>query len=135
MLLAVFLPASAVHFVRRLDERARGGFAGRTGAVDISGAVAPAFRVRPGDQPGGGPGWIPDQADWGARLTIAVPGCYRIDMLTDPGARPGCVASDGERLWRGCPERGGVAPPAPRPAARGGRPPLTPALARRSPLS
>ncbi|HUZ56777.1 MAG TPA: hypothetical protein VMU94_30165 [Streptosporangiaceae bacterium] len=43
------------------------------------------------------PGLLPDQTDWGARLTVAMPGCYGLDMLTDPGTRPGCIASDGER--------------------------------------
>jgi len=61
------------------------------------------------------PGPIPDQTDWGARLTVAMPGCYRIDMLTDPGARAGCVASDGERMWRVYPDRVAVRPAGPLP--------------------
>lgn len=51
------------------------------------------------------PGLLPDETEWGAGLTVAMPGCYRIDMLTDPGTRPGCIASDGERAWRVYPDR------------------------------
>jgi len=51
------------------------------------------------------PGLLPDETDWRAVLTVAMPGCYRIDMLTDPGTRPGCIASDGHRAWRVYPDR------------------------------
>ncbi len=65
------------------------------------------------------PASIPDQTDWRARVTVAMPGCYRIDMLTDPGARAACIASDGERMWRVYPDRVAVGPAGPLPPGIG----------------
>ncbi len=52
----------------------------------------------------------PDEADWEARLTVAMPGRYRIEMITDPRFRPASIASDGEHLWRIYPDRVAVRP-------------------------
>jgi outer membrane lipoprotein-sorting protein len=51
-----------------------------------------------------------------ARLQVAMPGCYRIDAVTDPGTRPTSTACDGERLWLVYPDRVAVRPAAPPPA-------------------
>jgi hypothetical protein len=40
-----------------------------------------------------------------ARLAVAMPGCYLIEAVTDPGHMPGRIACDGQRLWRAYPDR------------------------------
>lgn len=47
----------------------------------------------------------PENVDRTARLTVAMPGCYRIEALTDPGPKPACIACDGEQLWLVYPDR------------------------------
>src|SRR5215470_9622735 len=51
-----------------------------------------------------------------ARLTVAMPGCYLIDAITDPGRKPARTACNGQRLWRAYPDRVAVraAEPLPR---------------------
>ena len=58
----------------------------------------------------------PDNADRTARLQVAMPGCYRIDTLTDPGTGPASTACDGNRLWLVYPDRLAVRPATPPPA-------------------
>jgi hypothetical protein len=58
----------------------------------------------------------PQNIDRAARLHVAMPGCYRIDTLTDPGTKPASVACDGNRLWLVYPGRIVVRPAAPPPA-------------------
>jgi len=48
-----------------------------------------------------------------------MPGCYRIEMLTDAAARAACIASDGERMWRVYPDRVAVGPAGPLPPGIG----------------
>lgn len=47
---------------------------------------------------------------------MAMPGCYRIDAVTDPGTKPASTACDGNRLWLVYPDRIAVRPAAPLPA-------------------
>ena len=63
----------------------------------------------PGDAP-------PENVDRTARLQVAMPGCYRIDAVTDPGPKPVSTACDGNHLWLVYPDRIAVRPAAPPPA-------------------
>ena len=47
----------------------------------------------------------PENVDRTARLQVAMPGCYRIDAVTDPGSKPVSTACDGSRLWLVYPDR------------------------------
>jgi hypothetical protein len=58
----------------------------------------------------------PQDIDLTARLTVAMPGCYRIEAMTDPGSKPACMASDGEHLWKVYLDRIAVGPAEPPPA-------------------
>ena len=58
----------------------------------------------------------PGNVNLTARLQVAMPGCYRIDMVTDPGTKPATTACDGDRLWLVYPDRIAVRPAAPPPA-------------------
>jgi hypothetical protein len=58
----------------------------------------------------------PEDVNRTARLQVAMPGCYRIDAVTDPGTRPATTACDGDRLWLVYPDRIAVRPAAPPPA-------------------
>jgi hypothetical protein len=58
-----------------------------------------------------------EDVDLAARLTVAMPGRYRIDAVTDPGTRPTCTACNGDRLWLVYPDHIAVRPAAPLPAA------------------
>jgi hypothetical protein len=40
-----------------------------------------------------------------ARLTVAMPGCYLIEAITDPRRKPAQIACNGQRLWRAYPDR------------------------------
>jgi outer membrane lipoprotein-sorting protein len=51
-----------------------------------------------------------------AQIHVAIPGCYRIDTLTDPETKPVTTACDGNRLWLVYPDRIAVRPAAPPPA-------------------
>lgn len=46
-----------------------------------------------------------DNVDRVARLAVAMPGCYLIEAVTDPGDRPVRIVCDGQRLWRAYPDR------------------------------
>jgi len=50
-----------------------------------------------------------------ARLAVAMPGCYLIEALTDPGRWPLRIGCDGWRLWRAYPDRVAVRAAAPLP--------------------
>ncbi len=65
----------------------------------------------------------PDEADWEARLTVAMPGRYRIEMITDPGFRSASIASDGEHLSRIYPDPVAVRPVGRLPGGIGSIPP------------
>ncbi len=60
-----------------------------------------------------------ENSDRVARLAVAMPGCYLIEAITDPGRKPIRVTCDGHRLWRTYPDRVAVraAEPPPRPIA------------------
>jgi hypothetical protein len=58
----------------------------------------------------------PENVDRTARLQVAMPGCYRIDTLTDSGTGPSSTACDGSRLWLVHPDRIAVRPATPPPA-------------------
>ena len=57
-----------------------------------------------------------ENSDRVARLAVAMPGCYVIEAVTDPGRKPSRIACDGQRLWRAYPDR--VAVRAAEPPAR-----------------
>jgi hypothetical protein len=57
----------------------------------------------------------PENVNLTARLQVAMPGCYRIDVVTDPGTKPVTTACDGDRLWLVYPDRIAVRPAAPPP--------------------
>jgi outer membrane lipoprotein-sorting protein len=61
-------------------------------------------------------GDLPEDVDLAARLTVAMPGCYRIEAAADPGAGPACTACDGDRRWVVYADRIAVRPAAPPPA-------------------
>jgi hypothetical protein len=58
----------------------------------------------------------PKVLDLAARLTVAMPGCYRIDAVTDRGPMPASTACDGQRLRRTYPDHVDVRAAAPPPA-------------------
>ena len=55
-------------------------------------------------------GTPPENVDRTARLHLAMPGCYRIDAVTDPGTKPATTACDGNHLWLVYPDRIAVRP-------------------------
>ena len=59
---------------------------------------------------------LPESIDLTARLHVAMPGCYRMDAVTDPGTKPITTACDGNHLWLVYPDRIAVRPAAPPPA-------------------
>ena len=76
----------------------------------------------------------PENVNLTARLQVAMPGCYRIDTVTDPGTKAATTACDGNRLWLVYPDRIAVRPAAPLPD--GVSPILDPAwLLREHPLT
>jgi hypothetical protein len=54
-----------------------------------------------------------EAVDLAARLQVAMPGCYRIEVVTDPAPRGACTACDGDRLWLVYSDRVVVRPAAP----------------------
>jgi len=60
-----------------------------------------------------------ENSDRSARLAAAMPGCYLIEAVADPGRKPSRISCGGRRLWRAYPDRVAVraAKPPPRPLA------------------